>query len=105
MAIAGELKSTYDSLLKEMKKLNGITVEEKESYIHIRSKGVFLGIHPRKEYLILQIVSAAPIKSARVVKTDQVSKTRFHNHIRLSDPKQIDSELTGWLKESHKLMS
>ncbi len=105
MTISTDLQPTYDSLLKEMKKLNGISVEEKEAYIHVRSKGVFLGIHPRKDYLILQIVSAAPIKSARVVKTDQVSKTRFHNHVRLSDPKQVDSELLGWLKESHKLMS
>jgi hypothetical protein len=99
-----ELKGVYERLVAEVKKFGGVTVEEKKTSVHIKAKSGFAGVHPRKEGLIVQIVSDAPIADVRVFKTEQVSKNRFHNHVRVSRVGEIDGKLKGWLKAAYDLM-
>jgi len=54
--------------------------------------------------LILNIVSATPITSPRVVKEEQVSKSRFHNEFKIEKEADIDAELIGWLRDAYELM-
>lgn len=63
----------------------------------------FAGVHPRKSYLILNLRTDAVIESPRIVKSEQVSKNRFHNEVKLTSPQEIDEELLGWLKEAYAL--
>jgi len=99
-----ELKGVYERLVAEVKKFGRVTVEEKKTSVHIKAKAGFAGVHPRKDNLIVQIVSAAPIADSRVFKTEQVSKNRFHNHVRVSRVAEIDGKLRGWLKAAYELM-
>jgi hypothetical protein len=46
---------------------------------------------------------ARTLDDPRIAKTEQVSKNRWHNEIRLDTPEQIDSELCGWLQEAYTL--
>jgi hypothetical protein len=41
--------------------------------------------------------------STFLTKTEQVSKNRFHNELKLNSPDEIDEELLGWLKDAHIL--
>ncbi len=104
MELTPYVKSLYQQLLTELKKFGEITVEEKKTSIHFKNRAAFAGVHPRKEYFILNIVSASPINSLRIAKQEQVSKSRFHNELKIEKPEDIDSDLLKWLKEAFELM-
>ena len=104
MELTPEVKILYRKLLEELQKFGAIIVEEKKTSFHIKGSGVaFAGVHPRKAYFILNIVSVAPIKSLRIVEQEQVSAHRFHNRVKIEKPEDIDKELLNWLKEAYKL--
>lgn len=78
--------------------------EPKKGSIHVVvGKGAFLGVHPRASGLFLNIVLDHALESARVTKVEQVSRTRFHNELKLTDPGEIDAELLGWIGEAYAL--
>ncbi len=56
-----------------------------------------------KSYLLLNLRTDHPIESPRITKTEQVSKNRFHNEVRLASPNDVDEELFGWLKDAYGL--
>ena len=99
------LQKIYDSLVTELKKLGSVQIEPKKTSVHVMAKSALAGIHPRKEYLVIQIVSDKPIANKRIFKVEQVSKNRFHNHLRISGREDINGELKGWLKRAYKIMS
>lgn len=72
----------------------------KQTCVHINAgEGgtAYLGLHPRKGGLLVNIRTEKPIQSARIRKVEQVSKNRFHCAVILTDPVEIDEELMGWL--------
>jgi hypothetical protein len=97
------VRSTYDALLKALHPLGPFQEEPKKTSIHLVHTVGFAGVHPRKSYLYLNIRTAQPIQSSRVAKTEQVSKNRYHNEIKLTSPDDVDAELIGWLKEAYAL--
>ena len=106
MELTSEVKNLYQKLLAELQKFGAVIVEEKKTSFHIKGSGAaFAGVHPRKAYYILNIVSSAPIKSPRIVEQEQVSAHRFHNRVKIEKPEDIDKELLGWLKEAYTLMA
>ncbi len=105
MNMAPVVKDLYNTLLAELKKFGNVVEDVKKTSIHLKNGKAFAGIHPRKNYFILNIVSSSPIKSPRIIKTEQVSKNRFHNELRVEKPADINVELLGWLKTAHELMA
>lgn len=99
------LQKIYASLAKELEKLGKVKIEPKKTSIHVKSKSAFAGIHPRKDHLILQIVSEHPLTGKCVFKIEQVSKNRVHNHIRIENPKDVDAKVRTWLKGAYELMA
>jgi hypothetical protein len=97
------VKDTYDLLMEQVERFGPQTVEPKKTSIHVNNGSAFLGIHPKKNWLDITIVTVEPINSERVRKTEQVSKNRFHNELRLEDAKDVDDELVGWLHEAYSL--
>lgn len=105
MEMAPEVRDLYKILLGEIKKFGEVIEEKKKTSIHLKSGKAFAGVHPRKNYFILTIVCSSPIKSPRIIKTEQVSKNRFHNELKVGRPADINVELLAWLKDAYHLMS
>lgn len=99
------VQDIYDALINKVNTLGDIIIEEKKTSIHVKAKSAFLGIHPKKKLLDLNIVTSKPIGSSRIKKTEQVSANRFHNEIRLENVDQIDTELMAWIKQAYQLLS
>ena len=95
----------YEKLMKEVKTLGKITVEPKKTSIHVKRAAAFLGVHPKKKWLDLNIVTETPIKSSKILKSEQISKNRCHNLIRITSAGDIDPELFGWLRQAYDLMA
>lgn len=98
-----EVRDTYDRILEVLRDLGPFEAQPKKTSIHLAHSVGFAGIHPRKTYLYLNLRSDRAIDSPRVVKTEQVSKNRYHTEIKLSSPDDVDAELVGWLGDAFAL--
>jgi Domain of unknown function (DUF5655) len=97
------VRSIYSSLLEALHTLGPFQEEPKKTSIHLVRTVGFAGVHPRKSYLILNLRTASPLENPRITKSEQVSKNRFHNEVKLISPSDIDEELLNWLKEAYAL--
>jgi hypothetical protein len=98
-----QVRAIYDELLKHVRKLGPVIVEPKKTSIHLVSGTAFAGVHPRKSSVLLNIKTAAALKSPRIKKIEQPSKNRFHNELVLASPSDVDAELLKWLAAAYEL--
>jgi len=99
------LQRVYARLLKAVQALGRVVEERGERSVLLRSRGGFLGVHPKRDCLDLQIVTDHVIRAARITKVDPVSARRFHVHVRIASQKEVDAQLMGWLREAYDLMA
>ena len=97
------VRQIYDRLLAVAGTFGPVTEDPKKTSIHLNRTTAFAGVATRKDILILTLKADRDIRSARVAKREKTSAHRWHLEIKLSDPAQIDAELTGWLKEAYEL--
>jgi hypothetical protein len=71
--------------------------------VHITNKSAFLGVHFRRNYLILTIKSASQIDSPRIVKAEQASKNRWHCDVKVASEAEIDDVLKSWMRDAYLL--
>jgi hypothetical protein len=95
--------SIYKALIERLKTIGPYKVEPKATSLHIVHGRAFLGVHYRKDGLLLNIVLDRPLKTARLKASEQVSRSRYHNEILVATPTELDLELMGWVKEAHRL--
>lgn len=76
-------------------------IEVKKTSLHITHGSAFLGIHPKKNWLDLNIVLNHELKDPLVRKNEQVSKFRWHNEVRLSRSTDIDPSLINAIQEAY----
>lgn len=96
-------RAIYARLLEALGALGPCREEPKKTSIHLARTTGFAGVHPRKGALLLNVRTAQPIDSPRVVKREQVSRHRWHNEIRLASAEEVDAELLAWLREAYAL--
>ena len=97
------VRSIYDRIVQESRTFGAVIEEPKKTSIHLVHKSAFAGVATRKTALILNIKSAAPIKHARIAKSEQLSASRFHQEVKLTSPAEVDSVLVGWLNEAYQI--
>ncbi|MBI4311802.1 MAG: hypothetical protein HY681_08470 [Chloroflexi bacterium] len=57
------LKAAYEALLGKLVSLGPIIVEPKKTSVHLKARVAFVGVHARKDCLIVQVVAEGPIAS------------------------------------------
>jgi hypothetical protein len=97
------VRAIYTRLLEALRAFGPFQEEPKKTSIHLVRNAGFAGAHPRKNSLYLNIRTDYPIESPRIARSEQVSRNRFHNELKLSSPDEIDAELLGWLKDAYAL--
>ena len=98
------VRATYDRLLEVLQTFGSFREEPKKTSIHLVNTSGFAGVHPRKSFLYLNVRMERPLQGERIAKSEQVSKNRYHNEVKLTSPDEVDAELVGWLKEAYDLV-
>jgi len=80
----------YDKLVAAAGKFGLVKVESHKTSIHLVRDSAFAGVATRKKHLVLTIKGDEPIKSARIFKSEQLSRNRYHHEVRISSPEEID---------------
>ncbi|MGL4382604.1 MAG: DUF5655 domain-containing protein [Bacilli bacterium] len=98
-----EVKEFYDIIITFLNKIGPYQVELKKTSIHLSCNSAFLGVHPKKQWLDLNIVSTKVLKHPQLRKHEQVSKNRFHNEFRIKVSSDLNSDLLNFIKEAYLL--
>lgn len=93
----------FAELLAQLTILGPHTVSPKKTSIHINGTRAFVGVHPRRAALLLNIVTDLRIISARVRKSEQVSAHRWHNEVLVTTGGDFDAELLSWIEHAYSL--
>jgi len=95
-----ELGRSLLSLLDAIGKYN---VERKKSSIHITRERAFVGLHPKKSYLGVNIVLDHAQASPRASKVEKVSAKRFHHYYKIVSTKELNKPFARLLQEAYDL--
>jgi hypothetical protein len=95
----------YSKVLELLDSFAVYDVEVKQTSLHVTHGKAFLGVHPRKDGLLLNIVTQSPIQSARLKKAEHVSANRYHNEIEIKSEEELEGDVTGWIKKAYQLAS
>ena len=82
--------------------------DPKSTCVHInagKDGTAYAGVHPRTGGVLLNIVTAVPLKSKRIRKAERRSAHRCHCEVLLGSEADVDDELLGWLEEAARLVS
>ncbi len=93
----------YERLLDAIQPWGPFTAEAKKTSIHLVRTSGFAGVHPRNNYLYLNLRLDYPLVGPRIAKIEPVSKNPWHNEIRLDTPDEVDAELLAWLHAAYML--
>ena len=96
-------QATYAKVIAALSQLGPFEVEEKKTSLHLTHGRAFAGVHPRANGIILNLVLDAPLKNARVHKSEQASANRHHVEFKLEDPAEVDTQLVTWIKRAYSL--
>ncbi len=77
--------------------------EQKKSSIHVTNGRAFIGLHPKKSYLGVNIVLSRPKASPAADKVEQVSANRFHHFYKITNTKEMNKSFVLLLKEAYAL--
>jgi hypothetical protein len=97
------VRATYARLLNVLQTVGPFQEEPKKTSVHLVNTSGFAGIHPRKSFLYLNLRMDRALQGERIAKSEQVSKNRYHNEIKITTPDEVDGELIDWLKEAYAL--
>jgi hypothetical protein len=95
--------SVYGALLDHIYALDGCELQENASSFHVAHGRAFLGLHPRRGGILVNIVLDRQLESDRVHRVERVSAKRWHNEVILKDPSEIDAEMLAWIREGYAL--
>jgi hypothetical protein len=95
----------HKELLFLLKKIGKFTVEPKKESIHVVHGRAFVGIHPKKSYLGVNLVLDKSETSPRADKVEKVSANRFHHYFKIESKQQMNTSFVRLLKEAYDLTS
>ncbi|MDR0298492.1 MAG: DUF5655 domain-containing protein [Streptococcaceae bacterium] len=95
-------REIYEQLMAELE-IGLYDVEVKKTSLHLTNGAAFLGISPKKNWLDITIVLNHRLEHQTLKKAEQVSKSRWHNDMRLSALSDVDSKVLAAIQEAYDL--
>ncbi|MGI1767730.1 DUF5655 domain-containing protein [Streptococcus uberis] len=90
-----------ETILSILEQFGPYQIEVKNTSLHLVKEKAFLGVHPKKKWLDLNIVSNQAIEHPLITKNEQVSKNRWHNNLRLSSVEEVDDTVKNLLQAAY----
>ncbi len=82
--------SLRQNLIALLDAIGTYKTEPKKDSIHIVRDRAFVGIHPKKSYLGVNVVLNRAKASPAADKVEQVSANRFHHYYKLTDKQALN---------------
>lgn len=95
--------SLHQKLIALLDAIGTYKTEPKKASIHLVRDRAFLGIHPKKSYLGVNVVLNRRKASPAADKVEQVSANRFHHYYKLTNKQALNQSFARLLKEAYDL--
>lgn len=97
------LRDLYCQLLAVLEGFGRVSAEPKKTCLHLVNRTALAGVYVRRDHIRLEFKTDHPLTSDLILKSEQISKNRFHHVVRLATPELLDGELRGWLEHAHSI--
>ena len=97
------VRATYDVLESKLKSIFDFSIHPVLNAIMFTTDATFLAIKPKKSWIDLEFILSNEVNEFPIHKVAKASKTRYAHFVRIQEPKEIDEQLIGWIKEAYKL--
>src|SRR6185437_10875595 len=97
------VRALYRKLAVAVRRIGPFEETRTKIGINFVRGAVFLTAEPQIKVLRLTVKSEAPITSPRILRSDHMTRTRWHNDLKIGVEQEIDRELMGWIKVSYEL--
>jgi hypothetical protein len=97
------VRAIYDALILGLEAVGPVTVEPKKTCLHIVNRTALAGVYPKREVLQLEFKTDHPIDDSLIVKSEQMSRNRWHHVVRLKCAADLDGKVSGWIREAYLL--
>ncbi len=95
--------SLHQTLIALLDSIGKYQTEPKKESIHVVRDRAFIGIHPKKSYLGVNVVLNRPKASPAADKVEQISANRFHHYYKLTSKQALNQSFVRLLKEAYDL--
>ena len=93
----------YNALVAQLRRFGEFRVDAVKTSINLIHKYHFGSVAVQDEGLRLGFVSDEPIRSNRIVQTQELGPSRVGHSVKLKSASEVDGELLGWLRTAHAL--
>jgi hypothetical protein len=97
------VRALYGKLAAAVRRIGPFEETRTKISINLVRGAVFLTAEPQIKAIRLTVKSEAPIDSPRILRSDHMTRTRWHNDLKLGVDQEIDPELIDWIKTSYEL--
>jgi hypothetical protein len=73
--------------------------------IHLISRHHFAGVTVRGDFLRISFLARAPLRNARIERTQVLGPTRVEHTVVIRTRSDVDAELVGWLRDAQQQQS
>ena len=91
----------HQTLIQLLNSIGKYKAEQKKDSIHIVRERAFVGIHPKKSYLGVNVVLNRSKASPVAAKVEQVSANRFHHYYKITSKQELNKSFAQLLKEAY----
>ena len=78
-------------------------IERKKESIHITRNRAFVGLHPMKSYLGINVVLDRAQAAPPASKVEKVSANRFHHYYKITSKRELNGSFARLLREAYDL--
>lgn len=95
---------TYQTIVNIVRQFGPVELDRQRNSILLKNADEFGGVHPKKHYLDVDVVTNRPLRRTQIVKLEQVSSNRFKNYFRFGSSDDINDEFVSLLREAYELV-
>ena len=99
-----EVYETYQTIVDIARQFGPVELDRQRNSILLRNTNEFGGVHPKKHYLDVDVVTNRPLRRNQIVKLEQVSANRFRNYFRFGSRDEISNEFVNLFREAYELV-
>jgi hypothetical protein len=93
----------YNALVAQLRRFGEFRVDAVKTSINLIHKYHFGSVTVQDEGVRLGFVSDEPIRSSRIVQTQELGPSRVGHSVKLKSTSEVDAELLDWLRTAHAL--
>lgn len=95
------IRALFDELVRAIEACGPVTVLPEKTRIAFQVRMSFAQVTPKRGWIDGHLVLARRLDERRFRKIETFSPRNHVHHFRLSDPRDLDAQFRGWLKEAY----